>query len=167
MYISTCRVESYEVYGRKNSITKYKRSSTDARRTPVQSKYSFSSRLPNHEHLILFASSIAKKIMLYGRHKRETAVSLCSYLYYQQRERFSKRCSSKNGTSTRTSLDTSTSTHGVSPYSRTHLDCIKKLLKQNLLFIYLLPTLLPVESNCMIKSVKCSIQHLVFFMILT
>ena len=40
MYISTSRVESYDVYGRKNSITKNKRSSTDSRRTPVQNKYS-------------------------------------------------------------------------------------------------------------------------------
>ena len=79
MYISTCRVESYEVYGRKNSITKYKRSSTDARRTPVQSKYSFRSRLPNHEHLILFASSIAKIIMLYSRHTRKLSPSLLVY----------------------------------------------------------------------------------------
>ena len=40
MYISTCRVELYEVYGRKIPITKNTRNSTVARRTPVQSNYS-------------------------------------------------------------------------------------------------------------------------------
>ena len=45
MYISTCRVALYEVYGRKKPITKNKRNSTVAGRTPVQSNYSFSSRL--------------------------------------------------------------------------------------------------------------------------
>ena len=73
MYISTCRVELYEVYGRKKPITKNKRNSTVARRTPVQSNYSFSSRLPNHDHLILFASSIAKIIRCSYSRQKETA----------------------------------------------------------------------------------------------
>ena len=75
---------------------------------------------------------------------------------------------SKNGTSTvhETSLDTSTVQMVCRRIPVLTSIALKKTFKVEF-DIYLLPTLLPVESNCMIKSVKCSIQHLVFFMILT